>query len=561
MDICLGIDVGQYSIKIAEIRSGSSGYELLSAQEFLLSKDIKSNRQIEVIDILRKVYEQYTDKDIKIVWGISQNYISHDICYFPFKERHKILKSIAFELEDSLPFSLENAIFDGKIIRFIGERSEVMASACPKERIKQQLDLSSDSLIDVNLMSADGLALANLFMNWQEPPAKDSTSYLPPATYEESLEVESEKEDMRDVKLILNIGHDKTIALFMAKDHIADMRIVDWAGKDLVYFLAHKTQTSFSEALTSLHAFKKIFLTQETCTPHEKDFSDLIKESISDFCQQLRLVILETQSRTQTICKSIYITGGLTKMINLGPVISQNLEIPTNKLSKFYMKPSLDLKGIVTDLNKFTTALGLAIEGFKRIKNPPNNFLKDEFANQNEGFVLFWDKWSHTIKTVTVVFALLLTYSIARSYLGSDIYNSSQDRMRIQTKKITGLKGRKANLRGAKKYIKEQKRIVQNLELAKKIQNLPSALDILKNLSADFPSKGSKVNISEFVLKNNRLKISGRTLSAQTVLEIEKRLKSLSTNKKVLKTKPNLLQKEPGWIYFSLNTQLKPKGI
>src|SRR6185312_10464049 len=131
----VGIDIGTYSVKVAKVRSTNRGYECIGTSEYPLSQDPNKDTQIEIIEIIRDIHTRYGEDSPRIVIGAHQYEVSWRRREFPFKERHKILKSLPFELEDDIPFSSDNSVFDAKITHLIGNKAEVLAVACPKEHL------------------------------------------------------------------------------------------------------------------------------------------------------------------------------------------------------------------------------------------------------------------------------------------------------------------------------------------------------------------------------------------------------------------------------------------
>ena len=120
--ISVGIDIGSFSVKLAEIQASSKYYSLTRFQEFPLSVDPNKDKKIEILDILRQIAAAYDVDQTNFTLALQQQNVVLRFRHFPFKERFKILRSIAFELEDDIPFSQEDAVFDAKITRYLAYR-------------------------------------------------------------------------------------------------------------------------------------------------------------------------------------------------------------------------------------------------------------------------------------------------------------------------------------------------------------------------------------------------------------------------------------------------------
>ncbi|MEN0059014.1 MAG: pilus assembly protein PilM, partial [Bdellovibrio sp.] len=116
----LGIDIGSSSIKIVEVQSTSKGFQVSQQFEHPLNLAPGADQELEIIEFLRNFVSHYDPAQTRFILGLRQDRVSIRNKFFPFNDRLKISKSLAFELEEDLPFSSENAIFDAKIIRTVG---------------------------------------------------------------------------------------------------------------------------------------------------------------------------------------------------------------------------------------------------------------------------------------------------------------------------------------------------------------------------------------------------------------------------------------------------------
>ena len=166
----LGVDIGSYSIKVAELDISGKGYVFSNYQEFLLSNDPNRDAHLEVIETLRNLATQYDSNSTKWVIAVPQSGVSVHNKKFPFRDRQKILKSLPFELEDEIPFDVDDSVFDAKIVEVVGDLSTVLTVACPSESVGEVLALAKDGGFDPDIVSVEGLALANCFEDWGAAP-------------------------------------------------------------------------------------------------------------------------------------------------------------------------------------------------------------------------------------------------------------------------------------------------------------------------------------------------------------------------------------------------------
>src|SRR4051812_4119993 len=159
--ISVGVDIGTYSIKVAEVESTSKSYIIRKVYEFPLSLDLTKDKKIEIIDTLRTLFQHYDLDKTHFVFAVPQKSVSLRLLNFPFRERFKIQRATASQLEDDLPFSQEDAVFDTKVVRYSGRTADVLAMAVPKERVGDVLNLAGDCGVSPYVISAESIGLAN----------------------------------------------------------------------------------------------------------------------------------------------------------------------------------------------------------------------------------------------------------------------------------------------------------------------------------------------------------------------------------------------------------------
>src|ERR1700733_5269719 len=153
--ISVGIDIGRSSVKVAEAETAPRGIVIKRFLDFPLSLDPGKDKKIEIIDILRNLIPQYNIEHTRFVFCVRQEDVSLRLKRFPFRERHKILRAVPFEVEDEIPFSLTDSIFEAKILRFEGRTTDVLAMACLKDRVKNAIQLAHDGGVHPTLLSLE----------------------------------------------------------------------------------------------------------------------------------------------------------------------------------------------------------------------------------------------------------------------------------------------------------------------------------------------------------------------------------------------------------------------
>jgi general secretion pathway protein L len=540
----LGIDIGSSSIKVVEVQSTSKGFQVFQYFEHQLSVMPGHDQELEIIEFLRDLAQKYDHTQTRFVFGLRQDRVAVRNKFFPFNDRLKIAKSLAFELEEDLPFSSDNAIFDAKIIRTLGNGAEVLACAAPNKHVQAVLQRAQDVGIEPFLISADGTSLANLFERWNEPPP--ALSALPP-------EMMDENKPVRHVRLILNIGHSRTIVSAFEGSSLIGIRSVLWGGKNIAEAISKKYEIPFFEAMKELQTKAFILTNKQGATFDQVTFSDTIAKSVREMTRDLQLSILELKGEFNANIDSVSFTGGTSQIQNLGPFLTQILEVPANRLSVLDNIPNLLFERTPQAGAKLGVAIGLAFEGFKKPRNPPLNFMRGEFAKQNHQMRKFFDKWAPTMKVAAAAMLVLFVYTSLRETFSLSLAERSQETLQTQAKTVAGLKGKAASESGIRKYIRDNKKRAADLKTLASVSNMNSAMDIMKKVSDATPAKNSiAMDLQTFRVEDSVVTLQGYLNSTTEVALVQKSLTNITTDGQVRSGRSSLGAR-PGRVAFSFS--------
>lgn len=545
--ISIGIDIGKFSVKIAEIEATARGFSLLRTEEIPLSADPTKDTRLEIVEILRNLVNQQDLSNTRFVLGMDQERVIVKQRQFPFKERYKILKSLAFELEDDIPFSQDDAIFDAKVARYLGPSAEILAVACPNENIAELLRLAHDGNIEPDVVSVDGLALANLFENWAAAPRED-------------IQVDQPIPEPTSAEVILHLGHETTLMLILKDGYVADIRTLHWGGKDIADAIAKKYSIHYLEALKELRKKGFILVNPEGATKDQVAFSDTIRTSVDRLAHELNLALVDIKGTQGVKFTRLALTGGVGQLKNLGAYLTQKLEIASNRLKHVPHYPGLDFETSPQKEATCAIAIGLAIEGIKRPKNPPINLLKGEFAKQSQTLRLLAEKWSYTLQLAAAGFVILLIYAFMRDNLTLSSADQAREELRSKAQSLAQLKGSRATPYNARKYIQQQKRQADNRKRAEDLNRISSAMEVLKKISEVTPAKNMlQLNVFRLFVNNESVLMEGEVAQANTLPLLQNALKGLAKDGRVQPV-PTQFRSTPGWTPFGYRFRVERKG-
>ena len=528
----VAIDIGSYSIKVAEVEATAYNYRVVDYLEIPLTRDLSADKKVLTIDVLRKIAHHYRSQKVSFVFAVNQEFVSVRYKSFPFKERHKIVKSLPFQLIDEVPFDHNEAVYEAKFIATIGKITEVLAFICPKAHVWKVLSLATDAGINPKVITAQGVATANLISIWNEPPVELHSSLY--AMDEDELSTFN----MRNANGILDIGHEKTIFSVYIDKHLIQTHSLYFGGLRIIKNLAKKYDISEVEAVAVLKEKGFILLSdsevEADASPDQRIFSNTIKESFNDLITNLKRILLSLSSKQKVNFNQIHLLGGTSGLANIEGYLSEQLQIPCKLLDHCRYHQSL----VQLPERTSGTAIGIAIEGLRRPRNPPVNFRKDDLAFQDKSFNKFWKAYNHSFKIAAASIAIFFVYAMIRGNLADQLSEAGYDALVAQAK-APGLNIRRASPSRIQSFIRTKRREIKNKQNLSAIVEIPTALDTMALISRQFINKNQgSVEIKRLLIQNDKIQIEGEMSHQKQRSLIQNNLKKMAQNGRIQSIPP-----------------------
>ncbi len=544
----VGIDIGTSSIKVVEVTSNNKGIQVSQFTEHPLNTNPAFDPEIEILEFLRGLVSVYDQATTRFTFSLRQEQVSVRNKTFPFSDRQKILKSLPFELEEDLPFSNETAIFDAKIVRTMGGSAEVLACAAPKNRVAAAIQKMADTGLNISILSAEGIAFANCFENWNSPPPA-----LPAMAVEMDMEPSAPE---RRIQITVNIGHTRTLVCAFENSLLIGVRSILWGGKNIADSIARRYEIPYVEALKEMQTKAFILPSKEGASYDQIVFSDTIAAQVKELARELKISILEFKSEFNGTVESVGLTGGTSQILNLHAFLTQQLELPVNKTLTLTNFSSLSFERTTRIDSVIGVALGLAIEGLKKPRNPALNFMKGEFALENTFFRVFWEKWGTTVQVAAAAFVVFFVYSLVRENVAMSLSDRTAENLKDKAKTVAHLGNKSQNESGVKKYIRDQKKRATELRTLSSLAHMNSALDVMKKVNDAIPGKGVvTVDVHTLDIKEDHVKIEGVVQDAKQFSVLENTLANIAVGK-VTRVSPSMVPKRKPGVPFAFSFQV-----
>tara|TARA_B100001248_G_scaffold258777_1_gene243649 strand:+ start:9783 stop:11417 length:1635 start_codon:yes stop_codon:yes gene_type:complete len=535
----IGIDIGKYSIKVAEIEFSAKDTVLSNYQEFILPVEGSSDTYVDVIEALKKIIAKYDPDFDRFIVGLPQEMVCNRKVIFPFKEKFKIQRTINFELEDDLPFDIDEAIIHPKIIYTRDHSSCIIAFAALKNNIARILELFQDVGIEPDIVSSDGAALANYFENWQRP--------CPTYTDDQDLPT--------NASAFLHIGHTHSILAVEMGGHLISLRSIMYGGRDLADSISKKYNINLVEAYKTLKEKAFILLSQKNATQEQITFSNLLSASLDNLASEVKRHMISIEAEEKIHISEVFLSGGLSGIKDISPYFTQALQVSANLFTKDFMQMPM-LEQIAANKRKSAIiAVGLAIEGVKNFKNPAVNFRKENFEKKSHKLELFYSKWAYTLKTLGILFFILCVYSFTASIVTEKIAYQSNRKLKSLASNA-GLKGRMSTTRNIDKYIRDKKREIKAMDMVSELQDINSPLDILLEITRQVPNKNAiTLDVRHWSLRGNEVTMEGNVENSQQLSLIKSALEQVATDGKARLLPAQISKENVTNFRYQLNTK------
>lgn len=310
------------------------------------------------------------------------------------------------------------------------------------------------------------------------------------------------------------------------------MRTILWGGKNIADSIVRRYEIPFVEAIKEMQTKAFILLNKDGASYDQIVFSDTIASQVKDLAKELRISILEFKAEFNGVVESIGITGGSSQILNLNAYLTQLLELPVNKQKTLLQFSVGNFEKTTRTDSIIGVALGLAIEGLKKPRNPAINFLKGEFAVENERFKRFWGKWKVPIQVGTSIYVTFFIYSLLRDSAANSLAAAAVENLSEKAKVVARLPSKQQNESGVQKYIKEQRKRAEEMKSFDSISKMNSALDILKKINDSVPGKSSMtIDVTKIAIHEDAVSFEGVVANSQQFSSLETTLKSIAVGK------------------------------
>lgn len=357
MQRVIGLDIGSYSIKAVEIVNTFKSYEIANFYENVIPHVEALDPDVVLPACMEQLFQENNLKADRIITAMPGQYISSRIMSFGFSDPRKIEAAILSELEDAVPFNMDDMIIDHQTLGQMNGQTITLAVLTRKTFLRSFLEHLQRIDIDPKLVDVDSLAFYNL------------ASYMPmPAGQCVGL---------------VDVGHEKTSVCIVQDGVLRMFRSINLGGRYLTEFLARDLETDFAEAQRVKHRVSRVLCDEDQASDLSGDDKLVVERmtlAANAIVKELGRTFYAFKTWEKAPLSRLFISGGTSRIKNFSKYLQDQLEIPVdiNRIDQTDLKISPALADHMSIMPQ-SVAIGMRAVGSMK-RHSQINLRQGEFA-------------------------------------------------------------------------------------------------------------------------------------------------------------------------------------
>ncbi len=283
--IILGIDVGSYSIKVAELERQMGKFQLIGFFEQPIVAYETLGKEGSTTQALAKLFEEYNLSPHGICAALPGQFTSHRVIDLPFADFKKVDQTIEFEMENYLPLPLEELIIDYEFLNSSKTGSSVLVSYAKKSDFVKFLNVMTSAEIDPHFVGSEPVELANVMK---------LGIIQPEGAY-----------------ALLDLGHEKTNILIFAGGKLQFARTVMIGGRDLTEAIAASLNIPAAEAERMKIEMGQLGPEVQGADATTRNVAEAMRKPMENLLLNLKQTFMAFQEAKGEVVQALMLCGGL----------------------------------------------------------------------------------------------------------------------------------------------------------------------------------------------------------------------------------------------------------
>ena len=357
MQRVIGLDIGSYSVKAVEIVNTFKSYEIANFYENVIPQIDEVPPDTVIPASMEQLFKENNLEADRIITAMPGQYISSRILSFNFSDAKKIETAIYSEIEDIVPFNLDEMIIDHQILGEVDGKTIALVAMTRKNFLKSFLEHLQSLAIDPKLIDIDSLSFYNL------------APYI--------------CENTNEVTAIVDIGHEKTSVCIVSDGILRMFRAINLGGKYITEFLARDMELEFNQAQVLKHRVSQVFCEKDQGQSLSKEdyaVAERITLATNTLVKELGRTLYAFKTSGEKHVSTIYLSGGTSRTRNINHHLEDHLELEVkmNRLDETSLKISQHLHDHMVIMPQSVSIGMRAVTAVKR--HTQINLRRGEFA-------------------------------------------------------------------------------------------------------------------------------------------------------------------------------------
>ncbi len=316
----LGIDLGTFSVKVADLMVGFRQVELVGLHErrlmpalpppipgFADSADVPESHVERAVRTLKVMIDELGLRADMFAASMGGQEILRLITV-PLTDPKKIEQVLGYELESQILEELDLLVFDSIVSAAHAESTQVLAVAATRSSVVERVEGLTRVGCEPRLIGSAALAPAAL-----APHAWGELAGVP--------------------HLIVDIGHTQTIACCVDEGRVLFARTIGRGGQDVTLALEDTFRMQPEEAEVAKHRQAFILAPGKVAdSPEHTRVDACVKEAVRPLVRELRQTLAAIRAAGHPLVEEVLLTGGGAKLNGIVEHLALELDLPTVRL-------------------------------------------------------------------------------------------------------------------------------------------------------------------------------------------------------------------------------------
>lgn len=348
----LGVDLGSSSIKLVEIDSAFGRFEIHDHHEIRVEPTSTPHAT------LAKWVQNTSRKPDRIITGLDGSRFTFRNLQLPTRDKKAIQASIGFELEDELPFAIDQSAYEFVVLAQAKGASQVHVAVTLRDQLKSAIEPWAKAGVEPDVITTEAWAYRTVLNQVLTP------------------------EEQEGPVLLVQLGHHRTTFYLHWRGVPALIRDFSWGGADLTLAISQKRQIPLDQAEEIQANQATIYIDDHPAeiTPEQIELSEALKIAAEPMINELRHIQLTARNLTRKPLQKIFLAGGMSLLPGLDRWIQEQFRVPTQKLKSLSASSASGVTYSEQTDSKFLLAAAYALCLVGSGRNSCINYRKGEYA-------------------------------------------------------------------------------------------------------------------------------------------------------------------------------------